>query len=185
MSPHLFNVSTKDMLDSTERRRRQSPEEILGRVEMGSTEIWADLGCGIGYFTLPLAGRVSRVIALDAQLEMLETLFLRASEDRVENIDPVLATMPPLPLCDESIDSVLLVNVLHEVEEREVLVREIHRVLKPGGRVIVVDFQKRPSQCGPPVEERISYQEAMALFDSFQPVMNWQLEEYYQLELRL
>lgn len=174
----------KDRLDTAERRRRQAPEEVLGRLDIKPTETWADIGCGTGYFTLPLAAISGRVIAIDAQLEMVEALLLRTSEGGVSNIDPVLAAVPPIPLRDNSIDSVLLVNVLHEVKEKEILVREIHRVLRPGGRVVVVDFQKRPTPSGPPVEERISYQEAVALFSFFQPEMSWQLEEYYQVEMR-
>jgi ubiquinone/menaquinone biosynthesis C-methylase UbiE len=183
MSPHRFQASARRLLDDEDRRRRQPPEEVLDRMGTWPGDIWVDMGCGVGYFTRPLADRATRVIALDAQKEMIATLVSRATERQLERVCPVLADIPPLPLRDASVDGALMVNVLHEVEDKHLLVEEIHRVLRPRGRVSLVDFHKRPDSHGPPVEERVSPGEAAALFRRFREVGRWEMRSYYQMEM--
>ena len=124
------------------------------------------------------------MIAIDVQREMLDALVRRASEGDIERICPLVADIPPLPLTDGSMDGALLVNVLHEVGDRELMAREMQRVLRPGGTLLLIDFRKRESPHGPPVDERVAEEETIRLFESFEMTGKYVHEEHYQLEFR-
>jgi SAM-dependent methyltransferase len=76
-----------------------------------------------------------------------------------------------------------VVNVLHEFEDRDRLVQELHRALKEGGRVSLVDFQKRQTSFGPPVDERIDIDDIESMFSGFTALESWSFDEFYQFEL--
>ena len=77
----------------------------------------------------------------------------------------------------------MLVNVLHEVEDKDKLSSEISRVLKIGGHLSLVDFQKNTSSFGPPVEERIDEVCVLPLFPGFEKMKSWTFQDFYQFEL--
>jgi ubiquinone/menaquinone biosynthesis C-methylase UbiE len=77
-------------------------------------------------------------------------------------------------------DRIFVVNVLHEFEDRDRLVQEIRRALKEGGRVSLVDFQKRQTSFGPPVGERIDIDDVETIFSGFTSLESWSFEEFYQ-----
>lgn len=182
--PHRFETECKSLLMDEERRKRQSPESVLGKTDAGPGQTWVDLGCGVGYFTIPLARMGAKVLAIDAQKEMLETLVSLAG-DELDRICPLQAEIPPLPLPDASVDRALMVNVLHEVANKELIASEIVRILRPGGHLILVDFQKRDTPHGPPVHERLSPEDVLSIFRKMRQKARWDEEEFYQLDLAL
>ena len=182
---HRFDPKNKDMLVDEERQRIQPAGEIVRRAKPSRDEICADIGCGIGYVTIPLCRVVGQVVAMDSQEEMLATLISRADEEERERISPVLSELPLLPIRSKSLDRVVVVNVLHEVEDKVTLMSEIIRILRSDGRVTVVDFQKVPTSFGPPVSERIEESEIPALFEGFRVVSRWSYPEFYQYEFEL
>ncbi|QLH75436.1 MAG: class I SAM-dependent methyltransferase [Methanomassiliicoccales archaeon] len=182
MKPHRFEHSNKDDLVSEDRKRSQPPEDIIDR-SMIDGGIVADLGCGNGFLTIPLSHVVEKVIALDAQKEMLENL-LKRSADRAFNIRPVLAELPAIPLRDESADHIFIVNMLHEIDEKVSMVKEVHRVLRNGGGATVVDFQKKFTKKGPPLNERIEESDVPSIFMGFQLVRHYSFDEFYQYVFR-
>lgn len=179
--PHRFEAGSKDLLMDEERRKRQSPESVLRRTDASRGQKWADLGCGVGYFSIPLARTGAKVVAIDAQREMLDTMLSLVGD--ADNIYPVLADFPPLPLADGSLDRLLMVNVLHEVRNRELFASEIFRALKPGGHLFLIDFQKKDTPHGPPMSERLTPEQAVSLFSQMHLNSRWDGEEYYQLDL--
>jgi ubiquinone/menaquinone biosynthesis C-methylase UbiE len=179
--PHRFRASERSLLTDDDRRRRQPPEAVLDRTEIRDGQLWIDLGCGVGYFTIPLRDRGVSAVAIDAQREMLEELGSRAGT--LDRICMVQSDFPPVPLRDGSADRVLMVNVLHEIADRRLLASEIRRVLKPSGRIVVVDFQKMDTPGGPPLRERLSPEEACQCFEGFLPISRRDTEDHYQLEL--
>jgi SAM-dependent methyltransferase len=103
-----------------------------------------DLGCGNGYHTLPLArlvGPEGRVYAVDIQPEMLELLAKRAAAEGVTNVERVLGGTADSGLPDACCDLVLLVDVYHELSYPDLMLAAIRRALKPGGRVVLVEFR--------------------------------------------
>jgi ArsR family transcriptional regulator len=98
-----------------------------------------DLGCGTGQVSETLAPFVSRVIAIDGSADMLETA--RARLRGVRNVEFRHATLERLPLEDESLDAACVMLVLHHVPDPGKVLAEASRVLRPGGRLVLVDMQ--------------------------------------------
>ncbi len=122
------------------------------------------MGCGTGFFSIPasrIVGPKGRVYAIDMQEEMLWSLQERLLEEKVEGVLPILSSEDSIPLPESRVDAVLLVNALHELRGDGTL-REIRRILKPGGLLAVVDWDRRPMEVGPPLEHRLSLEEAKA-----------------------
>jgi ubiquinone/menaquinone biosynthesis C-methylase UbiE len=182
MPQHRFNRSDKASLIGDRRRKMQPAEEIVERAEIQNHEICLDIGSGIGYIAIPAAVRSVCVIALDVEREMLKSLMKRAPKDLGDRIFPVIAELPHLPLNSETIDHVLAINVIHEIDEKERLSFEISRVLRKGGRLSIVDFQKKPTSFGPPLHERLSVEEMIVLFRNLSLLRLYNFDEFYQLE---
>lgn len=98
----------------------------------------ADLGCGTGRFAEVLAGAVRQVIAVDASEEMLEAARTRLAG--YPGVDVRRGELESLPLDDASVDAAVAVLVLHHVAQPRAVLAEAHRVLRPGGRLMVVDM---------------------------------------------
>lgn len=182
MNPHRFESHNKDALIDDERVSEQPAEEIISRVNIDTGDIVADLGCGNGYFAIPLTEMAYRVLALDVSHEMLEDLLNRANDAQREKLRPIQCELPELPLRTSGVDHVLMVNVLHEIGDKEVMAKEIMRVLSEGGTVSIVDFQKRPTKRGPPLEERIDESDIPNLFPDLILKERHSFASYYQVE---
>ena len=158
---HVFDPRNIDVLEMEDREIWENPEEILGTVEIKAEFVAADLGCGSGFFTIPLSRRVKKVFAIDVQREMLSFLEDKIRRLKISNIELLLSKANEIPLENQSVDFLISVNTLHEFDERDKMIREINRVIKPHGRLLVVDFQKKETGFGPPANIRIS--KALAL----------------------
>ncbi|MBK9129641.1 MAG: methyltransferase domain-containing protein [Phycisphaerales bacterium] len=103
-----------------------------------------DLGCGNGYHTLPLAkavGKEGRVFAVDLQPEMLKLLRQRAEASDLANVTLIEATVDDPKLPPASCDLVLLVDVYHELSHPVRVMTRVREALRPGGRVVLVEFR--------------------------------------------
>jgi ubiquinone/menaquinone biosynthesis C-methylase UbiE len=99
-----------------------------------------EVGPGTGYYTLPVAEWLSpggRLDVLDVQQEMLDHTLRRAREHGIDNITPALADARELPYADDSFDGAYLVTVLGEIPDQDAALRELARVVRPGGRIVV------------------------------------------------
>jgi ubiquinone/menaquinone biosynthesis C-methylase UbiE len=99
-----------------------------------------EVGPGTGYYTLAVAEWLSpggRLDVLDVQQEMLDHTLRRAGEQGIGNITPARADARELPYADDSFDGAYLVTVLGEIPDQDAALRELRRVVKPGGRVVV------------------------------------------------
>jgi ubiquinone/menaquinone biosynthesis C-methylase UbiE len=106
-----------------------------------------EVGPGTGYYTLEVAewvGSEGSVEILDVQQEMLDHTMRRAMERGTANITPTLADATRMPYEDGSFDAAFLVTVLGEVPDQDAALRELARVLKPGGRLIVGELLGDP-----------------------------------------
>ncbi len=156
---HKFNVKKMHKLDSPERRRIIPPKETLLKAGLKINEIFVDIGCGIGYFSIPastIVGPEGKVFALDNSSDMLEELKRRIDKKRIINIVPILSESYKFPLGSNSGTFAFISNVLHEVENKTNFLEETNRVLVDGGTLCIIEWQKKETVKGPPIEERLS-----------------------------
>lgn len=129
-----------------------SPTKVLDQLELRSDMNGADFGCGSGGWVIPLAKRLEegKVFAIDVLEEPLSALKSKAQSEGIFNIETIRADVEKnSTLKDNSVDIVLMTNLLFEVEDRAAVLKEGKRVLKPGGEILVVDWEKS-TKLGPP-----------------------------------
>lgn len=164
---HLFDPKNIRRLESKERKATQDPEKIIKMLSLKPNDIVADLGAGSGYFSIPLSNKVKLVYAIDVQQEMLDYLKQKIDANKISNIKLILSNdVNQVPLQNESVDFLLTVNTLHEFQNKDVMINEIKRVLKPNGKTGILDFKKVDSISGPPLSVRISQQDAIKMFEN-------------------
>ncbi len=157
MEKWALNPEHRHILESPERYRILPPFNTLKFLCLKEDDIMIDIGCGTGYFTIPgsqITGPHGRVIGIDISKEMLDELKEKI-RGRDDNIELLLSENFKLPVDDSTGTFVLLSNVLHEAEDMETLLREAYRVLKPGGRMAIIEWEKKEMPIGPPVDNRL------------------------------
>ena len=132
-------------LDRPERGDEEHPEAVIDAMDLRGGEVVADLGAGSGYFTFRLAAKVGnagKVLAVEIQDEMIETLRRHAKAMGATNVEEVKAseTDPKLPA--SGVDRVLMVDVYHELAYPFEVMTKVRDALKPGGRVVFVEYRK-------------------------------------------
>lgn len=133
-----------DWLTRSERVQEENPQKLLDALSLKPGQTVCDLGCGNGYYTLPLAhsvGPTGKVLAVDIQPEMLRLLEHRAAQSGLKNIQLILNTPIDPKLPDESVDLILLVDVYHEFSYPEQMLRAMRKSLKPDGRIVLVEYR--------------------------------------------
>ncbi len=126
------------------RDREEDCKTLLDALNLKPGDTVCDLGCGNGFYSLPIAklvGERGRVIGVDIQREMLGLLKDRAAEEKIANIEPVLGTVVDPKLPANSVDLVLLVDVYHEFSNPQEMLAGIRKSLKPTGRVALAEFR--------------------------------------------
>lgn len=160
-----FDPQKKEELLSPERQKQLDVFQVTALIPIFPHHEIADVGCGPGFFTLPLAKHVfdGKVYAVDVQQEMLDVVKERMERIRLTNIEVVLSKESKLPLDDDSLDGALAAFVVHEAKNPKILLTEIKRCLRRGGWLAVIEWQKIETEDGPPVGERIDEAELRAL----------------------
>jgi len=157
--------SSKDIL---------SAMEVLEAVGLEIGDIFLDAGCGDGYISIAasnLVGDRGKIYALDVYPESIETVKKEIEDKKLDNTHAILADISKnIPLDSDSIDIVLMANVLHGFvadEEVEKVMSNIVEVLKPGGVFAVVEFRKLEGSKGPPFNIRISPEEVSIILKDY------------------
>ena len=133
-----------DWLFRDTREAEEQPEAMLAALKIAPGATVADIGAGAGYTSLRLARRVGptgTVLATDVQPEMLAMLRENAQTAGVKNIRPIRATQANVNLPEGAVDLAIMVDVYHEASNPEALLVGIKRALKPGGRLVLVEFR--------------------------------------------
>lgn len=145
-----------------DRARWQKPDAVIRRLRLHGGAVVADVGAGPGYWTRRLARAVGprgRVFAVEPELEVIEVLRRRLARVRAGNVTPVLGDGDDPRLPAGSCDLVLMVNTYHHVADGVAFLRRAVRALKPRGRIAIVEFERRETPVGPPVDHRVSREE--------------------------
>ena len=163
---HTFDVKSFAKLDSPERRSLLPPEKILQQFNLSPGDVVADIGCGIGYFSLPasvIVGSSGKILAMDISAEMLHQVKKRALHSDTNNIETIQIDGENFIMADGSADVVLAFFVLHEASDASHFLAEAGRILKPGGTLALIDWEKRETRLGPPLAHRIARTDACDL----------------------
>lgn len=157
--PLKFDPRLKDQLLAEERQRLLQPSKLLRSLGLHAGDALADIGCGPGFFTLPAAeivGVRGLIYAADIQGDMLSTVKTRASEAKLNNIQVVKSNDTQVPIPPASVDMVLLAFTLHEIDQRARFLHRVSRLLKPGGKLVVIEWEKQSDTPGPPANTRLT-----------------------------
>lgn len=160
---HKFNPKNKEKLMNKERKKNLPPYEILREAGLQPGQTVIDIGCGVGYFSLPAAeivGPNGEVYALDTVREMTDYLKAELEKNKVQNVKVLNSTEYGFPIKEDLGDYLLMSMVLHEVEEKTEFLQEAYRTLKNSGKIVLIEWQKKETEEGPPLKHRIGPEQA-------------------------
>ena len=153
-----------DMPNSVERMLRPErmetldPFRVLSHCPVNPRDTVADIGCGPGYFTLPLAKFLinGKIFALDTSDEMVEACRGRLEEARLGNFEVLKCGEYDFPVTPASVDGLFIAFVVHHPSDRERFLTAAKEMLKPGGWCFIMEWHKKETESGPPLEARIT-----------------------------
>jgi ubiquinone/menaquinone biosynthesis C-methylase UbiE len=120
-----------------------NPKKVLEKLKLKKNMVCADFGCGSGGWAIPLAKKVKWVFAIDILEEPLSALRSKAKMERISNLDALKANVEKgTNLSSESCHLVLMTNLLFQVDDIKKVLEEGKRVLKKGGKILIVDWIK-------------------------------------------
>jgi precorrin-6B methylase 2 len=135
-------------LEREEREKEERGDLLLRELGLKPGMTVADIGAGTGYYArrmAPLVGPATdtggQVLAVEIQPEMIEMLSAMAKKEGITNIKTVLCTVDDVKLPEASVDVAIMVDVYHELEFPFEVMESIVRALKPGGRVVYVEYR--------------------------------------------
>jgi ubiquinone/menaquinone biosynthesis C-methylase UbiE len=159
-----FDPKSIDKLNNPQRFTRENPDVIWTELGLVDPRVLVEIGAGTGFFAIPFARKLEggTVFACDVQDEMLAWLLENLPADLRSRIHLVHMEETKVPLGDGIADLVYMINLHHELEDRDAIMKESQRLLRTGGTVMVVDWKKGETPSGPPQEIRIPEEEIVA-----------------------
>lgn len=130
-------------LERAEREEEERPDRLVELMALRPSDVVADIGAGTGYFSFRMSAKVpqGKVLAVDIQPEMLDLLKDAAKARRVTNVVPVLGKIDDPNLAALTVDVALMVDAYHEFDHPREMMDGIVKALKPGGRVVLVEYR--------------------------------------------
>jgi len=164
MHERCFPAAQAQRLEDPARQEWLPSSEVVTAVAVQPGETVADIGAGTGYFAMPMAqitGAKGKVYAVDVQAEMLDWIRKKIEATGLGNIQLVHAEATATTLPDAACDLFFIANVWHELDDRAAVLREANRILKPSGRIAILDWRPDVERiAGPPLEHRLSTETA-------------------------
>jgi len=152
-----------DWLERPEREKEENTSLLLKNLAVKPGMLIADIGAGSGYHSALLSKMVGsgKVFAVDVEPEMIAYLNERIKQEKLSRIIPVLSTEQKLPLPENTIDMMLLVDVYHEFSYPYEMTLSMRAALKPGGKLVLVEF--RSEDLNVPIKTIHKMSEAQAI----------------------
>lgn len=143
--------------ESKKRLKELKPYETLLAIGLENDHIFCDIGAGTGIFTFAASGITSnKIYAVEISDEMINLLNKRKKEGKVNQLEILKGDQDTLPIKANTVDRVLLSTVFHELEAPEKILKGIKKIKKEDGLLAIIEFHKKVTPMGPPVDHRIS-----------------------------
>lgn len=159
-----------EAFEESSRDAWQKPQEVVDYLQLKAGQTAADIGASSGYFARPLAravGPTGLVYAVDVEAGFFAPLHQLAAKQGLYNLATILASPDDPHLPPSSVDLIFLCDTLHHIEGRPAYYEKIKAALRPGGRLVAVDFfPDREIPVGPKKEERLSPQQVRGEFEA-------------------
>jgi SAM-dependent methyltransferase len=151
-------------LERPGRAKWQRPDAVLAALQLAGDEVVADVGAGSGYFSFRLAHALprGRVVAIDIEPEMVRHIHHKAMTEKVTNLLAVLGK-PDDPTIPEAADLVFVCDVLHHVPDPAAWLGKLAAEMKPGARLVLIEFKEGKLPQGPPEKLKIPRAKLVAL----------------------
>jgi ubiquinone/menaquinone biosynthesis C-methylase UbiE len=152
-----------DWLERSERDEEEAPDIALNVLKIPKGASVADIGAGSGFITERLSARVGptgRVFANDLQPQMLQILGRRLAQRNITNVTLVQGTIDDPKLDAASVDLEIMVDVYHELSQPQAMLRRLRAALKPGGRLVLLEYRKEDPTIPIKFEHKMSVAEA-------------------------
>lgn len=156
---YMHQSSTEELIErfeSPERDAYQQPEKVLDFLGDLTGKRIMDIGAGSGYFSVKLAAAGANVIAADVSDDFQKALKKRIEENAIDNIELRKIPYDGPKLSDQEVDMVLIVNTYHHIENRTDYFTKVKKGTKENGELVIIDFFKKETPVGPPVDHKIS-----------------------------
>jgi arsenite methyltransferase len=159
---HKLHQDSKAYIASLEDPQRdayQKPHDVVMALDLKEGETVADIGAGAGYFAWRFTHHVGdkgKVYAVDINPDMILYMNRRFQDMQLKNICTILAAPDDPFLRDASIDRLFFCDTWHHIQNQAQYLTLMKKVLKPGGQVIMIEFQKKDLPLGPPPEMKIA-----------------------------
>ena len=142
---HVMGHQAADWLERPEREEEERTDSLIDALKFREGEVVADIGCGSGYVSRKIAkktGATGVIYGVEIQQEMLDLLMKRMAMFRIETVKPVLGTTTDPKLPPASCDTEIMVDVYHEFDFPFEMIENMIAGLKPGGRIVFVEYRK-------------------------------------------
>ncbi len=156
-----------EFLERPDRAAWQKPDTVVAALHLAGTETLVDVGAGSGYFTFRFAKALpkGKVIATDVEPEMVRHIHHKVMTEGIPNVKAVLAD-PKDPSVDAAADIVFVCDVIHHVDGREEWLRKLATEMKPGSRLVVIEFKEGKLPEGPPEPVKIPKAKLVSMLEA-------------------
>ena len=140
---HVMGHRGANWLERIERQEEEQPDQAVAAMGLKASDTVADIGAGTGYFSFRMSHWVpeGKVLAVDIQRQMLDIIHRKMADAGVTNIEPVLGRIDDPNLPENAVDVALMVDAYHEFSHPREMMEALVRALRPGGRVILLEYR--------------------------------------------
>ncbi len=183
---HVMGFAGAAWLERSTREEEERLTLLIRSLRLKPGDVVADIGAGSGVISILMAEPIlpgGRVLAVDVQQEMLDRLKAYCQQLGVENVEPIRGSQKRSGLKPSSVDLAIMVDVYHEFEYPYEMLEDISRALKPGGRLVFVEYRKEDPAV--PIKEVHKMTQAQVRLEAEQPEfgLSW-LETVHVLPLQ-
>ncbi len=155
MNVKKFDPKKLNRLNNPQRLKDIPPDYVWDKLGIENADVLVEIGAGTAFFSIAFLqyAKPSKIYACDISEIMID--WIKANVvPRYPNIIPVKTEEDSIPLGDEVADLVFMINLHHEIDSPDLILKESYRILKPKGNIFIVDWKKKDMDEGPPIQIR-------------------------------